>query len=471
MLATSHVDESLRTKAREAHEKARLSHGPEAWAEPVKLWASIATAPDGDKWDRFFYAEALLRSGDAASALPIAQSLLITDREMLRPAWMLMAEALERLGRMSEAEAAWRQTLALSPNEYWAHYGIARALMHQGRSTEARDAIDKALQSPEAEPGALRFATSLDLAAGDYAAADSKFDRLGLSPDARIEAIVSSLGGMTRVDDRMAMYRLAKQVKGKGQFVDLGCFLGSLTVPMGLGLKSNSDAMAAGVRVHSYDRFQWEAGMDPFFSDLDGAVEPTAGADFRPIFQRRIGSVADLVVVHAEDLSKARWTGGPIELMAIDAMGTPELSRRICREFYPSLIPGISHVLHKDFCYHYTWWIHILQYQARDFFEVADTMPGAASVLFRCTRTISSLDANKMAGWNTKDGALADAAFAYSLSIVAPQDAHAIAAAHVRWYLASGERTKAEQLLKEANAKYGASEDLAAVQADVNSRI
>jgi tetratricopeptide (TPR) repeat protein len=449
-------DESLRAKAREAHDKARLSQDPEAWAEPVKLWAPLATGADCEKWDRFFYAEALLRRGEPASALPIAQSLL-TDREMLRPAWMLMGEAFERLGRMSEAEAAWRQTLALSPNEYWAGFGIARALVRQGRSTEAREAINKALRGPDAEKGALRFATSLDLAAGDFAAAEQKFERIGLSPDERIEVIMASLGGMTKFDDRMAMYRLAKQSKGKGQLVDLGCFLGSLTIPMAIGLKSNADALAAGVRVHAFDRFLWEEGMNPFYSDLDVDEMPKVGNNFQSVFMRRIGGVAELVTVHAEDLAKARWTGGPIDLLAIDAMTTPELCRRIFREFYPSLIPGESYILQKDFCFHYAWWLHILQYLARDYFEVADPMPGTASVLFRCTKSISALEANKIAAWNAKDTALADAAFDYSLSIVAPSDAAAVAAAHVRYCEAAGDGTKAKKMTKEYELKFGAS--------------
>jgi tetratricopeptide (TPR) repeat protein len=446
--------ETARIKAREAHEKARLAQGSEAWIEPIKLWAPLATLKDSEKWDQFFYAEALLRSGDAATALAIAQSLL-AHKEMLRPAWMLMGEAFEKLDRMSEAEAAWRQTLALAPNEYWASFGIARAWARQGRSAEAREAMANALQSPEAEQGGLRFAASLDLTAGDFAAASIKFDRLELSPDMRIETMVSSLGGMTRSEERMAMYRLAKQAKGKGQFVDLGCFLGSLTIPMALGLRANPEVLAAGVRVHAYDRFQWEAAMDPFFTDLDGTEKPKENENFQPIFQKRTTGVADLVTVHSEDLGKTRWTAGPIELLAIDAMTTPELGRRICREFYPALIPNESYILHKDFCFHYAWWIHILQYLARDYFEVADPMPSAASVVFRCTKPITAADANKISAWNTKDSKLADAAFGYSLSIVVPADAPAVAAAHVSWARAAGDYNREQQLTKNYEAKYG----------------
>lgn len=466
-LNTPDDEEKMRAAARVAHDKARISSSPSIWSATADLWRPLAKRDNAPSWDRFFYAESVLRSGDVETALQVVE-VLASEPDLSRPCAMLKAEAYERLNRYAEAETAWRQAGSLPGDNYWPNFGLARVLARQGSLREARVWMNAALKGSGREAGGLRFAARLDLDAGDQTAANAKFDELGLSPDQRVEAIIAAQIGMTSTDERLTLYRLARNAKGKGHFVDLGCFLGSLTIPLALGLRANTGALNAGVQIHAYDLFEWHAkSMDPLYP---GTSKPRNSENFHALYLERIRDVSDLVVVHAGDLVKEHWKNGPIEVLSIDAMKNLELGIHICREFYPNLIPAVSYVLHQDFCHFLTWWIHIMQYLGREFFEAVDSIPRSAGVLFRCTRLISESDARAMSTWDLHDASLAEAAFAHSFSIISPEDAHAVAAAHARWHLTMGEPSSAEALLKSYQSKFPFSSEIGAVQAEFKSR-
>jgi hypothetical protein len=46
---------------------------------------------------------------------------------------------------------------------------------------------------------------------------------------------------------------------GRGEVVDLGCWLGSSTIPLAVGLQHNSAIAAKENRIHAYDIFIWQA--------------------------------------------------------------------------------------------------------------------------------------------------------------------------------------------------------------------
>ena len=79
----------------------------------------------------------LVNQGDAQRALPLlteAREIAPADRKIEEQ----MGRALERLGRLPEAEAALRQAVALSPNTSALHFQLGQVLKKEGKTEEAK---------------------------------------------------------------------------------------------------------------------------------------------------------------------------------------------------------------------------------------------------------------------------------------------------------------------------------------------
>lgn len=105
------------------------------------------------------------------------------NRRVVR-ATRLLTEANERLkrGDLGAAELLSRRALKANARRQDAGVLLARALMGQGRSAEARDAIERALSSGRARIRTLFTAVEVYLAAGDRAAARQAFARMKIDP-------------------------------------------------------------------------------------------------------------------------------------------------------------------------------------------------------------------------------------------------------------------------------------------------
>jgi len=147
-----------------------LTHPPgEDDREPMRHWARTAF-----DWNRI--ADAWHQ---ALTAPRIASSPASAD-----PALLAQAITCHREGRLADAEALYRQILALDPAHLDALYLLAVMANQLGRSAEALDLADRAIRSrPEvAEPYAARGNALTGL--GRHAEAIASFDRaLQLRPD------------------------------------------------------------------------------------------------------------------------------------------------------------------------------------------------------------------------------------------------------------------------------------------------
>jgi tetratricopeptide (TPR) repeat protein len=463
------IADEMRRAAHSALQSAEANFNDKTgWSLAADSWRKVTGTDSALPQDWMRYAEALARSGNQQRALLLLAGIEQRFPHLRIDCAIARADALENLGRHAEAEKAWRiaSTARAAPG-YWANFGLARSLSAQRRGEEARAAMLAAFKcdsSQDKNKSGLSFAASLDVKAGDMPAAETKFDELNFTPEQRIDFILAAQPGMSRPAERKTLFELARAASGLGQFVDLGCFLGSLTVPLAMGLRLNQVALASGVRVHAFDLFRWDSRfMDP----LHSGPKLTGGDNFESVYRQRIASYQDFVSVQAGNLLDRRWSGGPIEILAIDVMKTPPLAIHVCQTFYPHLIPGRSYVLHQDFCHFLTWWIHLIQYLARDHFEVVDPMPNSGSVLFRCTSPIDAAAIQRLVNRDMGDPVLAEEAFKYSRSIVAADDLHTVEAAHARWHLERGKRATAKSLLEGYLARCPNSPDLLAVKAEL----
>ncbi len=240
---------------------------------------------------------------------------------------------------------------------------------------------------------------------------------------------------------------------GKGALVDLGCWLGSLTIPLGKGLSSNTrisrGMLTKGSRViHAYDQFRWHPAYD-------GSVKGTCyegrfeeGESYLPLVKELIGEISHLVELHRADLRLDAWIGEPIEFLIVDAMKCERTARGIQQSFFAHLIPGIGYLVHQDYKHCYESWIHIAMFLLRDCFQPVCEIPIGASYVFRCRKEIPSGDLDYPDSVKEFPVDLIEKAYAWNLNLVSEPERDKIAAAHTMVYVHREEIDQARKLFR-----------------------
>ncbi|HEY6111729.1 MAG TPA: hypothetical protein VIV62_04385 [Chthoniobacterales bacterium] len=238
----------------------------------------------------------------------------------------------------------------------------------------------------------------------------------------------------------------ARSYRSVGAIVDLGCFLGGTTIALAEGLALNRKAQRQ--QIHAYDLFTWNEGYEAWAKDTELAGRFRPGESFLPEFLNRTEPWRDYIVVHEEDLRTAKWTGGPIEFLYVDAMKSPRVAAAIVSNFFPYLIPGKSYIAHQDYPHYVTWWVHILAYRLRDYFTFAADLP--QSTLFRLKRELDPQLLASDLSPATVAPAEIEGAFDYSLRLVGKEKKANVIAAKANAYIARGEVTRADEILKQS---------------------
>jgi Flp pilus assembly protein TadD len=106
-----------------------------------------------ETYDLFQLGRSHLRNGMAAQA-----TVALEKAKRAEPTSRSIREALGiayfRIGRWEEAEAEFRMLVELSPDDEFAHYALARALVNQGRREEATPHVKLARSlRPRPSPG------------------------------------------------------------------------------------------------------------------------------------------------------------------------------------------------------------------------------------------------------------------------------------------------------------------------------
>jgi hypothetical protein len=281
--------------------------------------------------------------------------------------------------------------------------------------------------------------------------------------------------GMISPQERAYFYAYARRLfTGRGDIVDLGCWLGATTISLAAGLIANPRARAQSRQVHAFDRFVWEAwmadtqslGNPPFH--LDRELRPQES--FLDEFHRRTAPWRNRIEVHPGDLTAAVWPGGPIEFLLVDAMKSWDLTNNILRTFLPSLVPGLGILVHQDFAYYNTPWIHLINYRLRDYFQPLYHVPQSSSVTFALRKPIPAQLLDETHSYASFSPEEADVAMAHSARLVAASSRANILAARVQIYRNQGDLAQARRLLKEYRSRgIPFTGDLIRVQKDLES--
>jgi hypothetical protein len=257
----------------------------------------------------------------------------------------------------------------------------------------------------------------------------------------------SELLGMTTKTEQDYFARYGASVyAGKGEVVDLGCWLGSTTIPLVEGLLKNPAFSRSSRKVYAYDLFVWYDWMNDSLKGTNLVGKYKEGDSFLDEYEKRTAKYSERIEICAGDLAQIGWNGKPIEFLLVDAMKNWELSNAVVRHFFGSLIPNESYILQQDFGHYFTPWIHLLQWTFRDYFEFAEDVPKSGSTVFKCTREIPENLLSKTYSFASFTGEQANEAFDYSMSLV-PEKLPNIAAAKVMFYVH-------QERMREAQAEF-----------------
>jgi hypothetical protein len=257
--------------------------------------------------------------------------------------------------------------------------------------------------------------------------------------------------GMISLAERRFYSRCVIEKKGdSGSIVDLGCWMGATTVALAHGLTSNRSGLSSTEVIDAYDRFVWQPWMDEFRAQTFGIYEP--GESFFPEARRRVARYSNLIRLHAADLTRTEWAGGPIKILLVDAMKSSELAKAITMSFFPSLLTGAL-LVHQDYKHYFTPWIHVLQYRLKNYCAFTHNVPQSGTVCFRISSPIPAETIHEAADLTSVEDKEVESAIAYSLSCVGTEGAESVAAAHVMHYLHANNHIKAREIHREYAAR------------------
>jgi hypothetical protein len=235
---------------------------------------------------------------------------------------------------------------------------------------------------------------------------------------------------------------------GAGAIVDLGCWLGSLTVPLAMGVADNPDAAARTRRIHAYDLFRWTPQMEEVVAGTPLAARYEPDESFRDAFEREILPWRDRIEIHEADLSTASWDGGEIEFLLIDAMKSWQLAHGILCGFFHALVPGRGLVMHQDFAHFATYWIHLLNFRLRNCLELEYEIPWASGVVFRLVAPVPDELLRRQLSIDDFETDEIEEAFEYALALVSDRKRPEVAAAQIMALAEKGELDRARHELE-----------------------
>jgi hypothetical protein len=197
---------------------------------------------------------------------------------------------------------------------------------------------------------------------------------------------------MLTAEESLLYHWLGRQVEGNGAVVDLGAYAGGSAARLLSGL-----ALAGrGNIVHSYDRFRSSRAFWARYMP-DEPLPPTDDADLLPVVRRHLAPWDGRVALHVGDIGDERWTGGPIEVLSVDAAKGSAMADHIADQFFPALVPGRSILVQQDYLMAVQPWLSAQMVGLRDCFLPLAHVPKVGLVfLCRSPVTKAALDAARV---------------------------------------------------------------------------
>jgi SAM-dependent methyltransferase len=185
---------------------------------------------------------------------------------------------------------------------------------------------------------------------------------------------------MLSKSERKLLYTLAREyATGDGAIVDAGCFLGGSTAALLAGVRDRP-AETGTPTVVSYDLFTIEPyTLAKFFAAAD---DVHSGDSFLPHFEANVARFDVPHDVRAGDITQLGWSGEQIDVLFLDVLKSWEINDAVLEEFFPSLVPGRSVIVHQDYGWGGMPWIPITVELLRESLVLVDWMEWGSHVFF-----------------------------------------------------------------------------------------
>jgi len=242
---------------------------------------------------------------------------------------------------------------------------------------------------------------------------------------------------------------LARAYTGSGAIVELGPWLGDITLSILRGLDGNPSGSES--IVDSYDIFTFE--------DIEARVggHPLAsrfrdGESFLPHYLERLGKDRARVNAHQGDVLESIWPPDrPIEFLFNDVAKTWVIWNHVKGQFYRAL-QADAVVVEQDWVHACTPWIHLWHHRYRSHFEPLGHVPFSGSMPFRVRATLpdSAFEPDAFSDYTADEIA---SAFDWATSLVTPKRQADVRGAHVHLYTLHGDLAQASRICVEELAR------------------
>lgn len=197
-----------------------------------------------------------------------------------------------------------------------------------------------------------------------------------LGPAARVPTMLT-------LEEGQLYHWLGRRVAGDGATVDLGAYAGGSAARLLSGLALSG----RGFHVHSYDRFRSSRAFWAKFMPEEPLPEADE-ADLLPVVRRNLAPWQDKVTLHVGDIGDQRWSGGPVEILSVDAAKGAVMADHVAREFFPSLVPGRSILVQQDYLMSVQPWLCAQMVCLRDQFLPLAHVP-KVGLVFLCVAPVT----------------------------------------------------------------------------------
>ena len=227
------------------------------------------------------------------------------------------------------------------------------------------------------------------------------------------------VGATTAEEQAWCRWYGAEAYTAEGALVELGPWLGSLTLSLCEGLVRNPRASQRREIAYVFDLFEWSDIFEQWSHGTPHAGRFRPGESFEAYYRSLLQDHERFLTVARADLSSAAWNGDAIELLINDAAKSLRIADNVFRAFVPAMIPGRSYIAHQDFLWCTDAYIQVFMYLARDSFVYEHTVRGSTMAIFKNVRRF---EPSVLSGYGLDGGMEYDLirdTFAWSLRTVA----------------------------------------------------
>jgi hypothetical protein len=170
------------------------------------------------------------------------------------------------------------------------------------------------------------------------------------------------------------------------------------------GLEDNAGITTKSGRLHAYDLFEPWREQETTDQLMAHELKRIFGLNLSEnestlhVYMANLGALARHVRVYRGDITSMSWCGRPIEILFLDICKNKRIWQHILKIFYPSLIPGVSVVVHQDYHHPLLPFIHVAQERLSPYFEFVEAKC-EDSAAFRLVERIPERVFNEVAAY------------------------------------------------------------------------